>query len=121
MFSSKFSCLIVSFYVVFGNRIRCAAHWIVNLKYFDFFIMLIIGLSSIALAAEDPVEEHSRTNQILDKFDHAFTVVFAVEMILKIIDLGVLFHPGSYLREYWNIMDMIVVICAIFSFCFKYL
>lgn len=80
------------------NRIRCAAHWIVNLKYFDFFIMLIIGLSSIALAAEDPVIEHSETNQILDKFDHAFTAVFAVEMFLKIIDLGVLFHPGSYLR-----------------------
>lgn len=80
------------------NRIRCAAHWIVNLKYFDFFIMLIIGLSSIALAAEDPVDEHSKTNQILDKFDHAFTAVFAVEMFLKIIDLGVLFHPGSYLR-----------------------
>lgn len=80
------------------NRIRCAAHWIVNLKYFDFFIMLIIGLSSIALAAEDPVDEHSKTNQILDKFDHEFTAVFAVEMFLKIIDLGVLFHPGSYLR-----------------------
>lgn len=83
--------------------------------------MLIIGLSSMALAAEDPVDEHGKTNQILDKFDHAFTVVFAVEMFLKIIDLGVLFHPGSYLREFWNIMDAVVVICAIFSFGFKYL
>lgn len=60
--------------------------------------MLIIGLSSIALAAEDPVDEHSITNDYLDKIDHAFTAVFAVEMLLKIIDLGVLFHPGSYLR-----------------------
>lgn len=83
--------------------------------------MLIIGLSSIALAAEDPVVEHSETNQILDKFDHAFTAVFAVEMFLKIIDLGVLFHPGSYLRDLWNIMDAVVVVCAIFSFGFKYL
>lgn len=81
--------------------------------------MLVIGLSSIALAAEDPVDEKS--NEILDKFDHAFTAVFAVEMFLKIIDLGVLFHPGSYLREFWNIMDAVVVICAIFSFGFKYL
>lgn len=83
--------------------------------------MLIIGLSSIALAAEDPVDENSPTNQILDKFDHAFTAVFAVEMFLKIIDLGILFHPGSYLRELWNIMDALVVICALFSFGFKYL
>lgn len=83
------------------NRVRCAAHWIVSLKYFDIFIMVIIGLSSIALAAEDPVEEHSATNQFLDKLDHGFTAVFAVEMFLKIIDLGLLFHPGSYLREFW--------------------
>lgn len=82
--------------------------------------MVIIGLSSIALAAEDPVVEKSPRNQILDKFDHAFTAVFAVEMILKIIDLGILFHPGSYLREFWNIMDAVVVICAVFSFAIKF-
>lgn len=80
------------------SRVRCAAHWIVNLKYFDFFIMVNIGLSSIALAAEDPVNEHSTTNLYLDKIDHVFTAVFAVEMFLKIIDLGLIFHPGSYLR-----------------------
>lgn len=83
--------------------------------------MLIIGLSSIALAAEDPVDENSKTNEILDQLDHAFTVVFAVEMLLKMIDLGILFHPGSYLREFWNIMDAVVVMCAIFSFGFKYM
>ncbi|XP_031638409.1 voltage-dependent calcium channel type A subunit alpha-1-like isoform X2 [Contarinia nasturtii] len=102
------------------NSIRCAAHWIVNLKYFDFFIMLIIGLSSMALAAEDPVDEHSSRNQILNNFDHAFTAVFAVEMFLKIIDLGLLFHPGSYLRDIWNVMDAIVVVCALLSFGFSF-
>lgn len=58
-------------------------------------------------------------NQVLDKFDHGFTCVFAIEMILKIIDLGILLHPGSYLREFWNIMDAVVVLCAVFSFGFK--
>lgn len=113
--------IIVVYLFSFTNSIRCGAHWIVNLKYFDFFIMIIIGLSSIALAAEDPVVEKSERNQVLDKFDHAFTAVFAVEMILKIIDLGILFHPGSYLREFWNIMDAVVVICAVFSFCIKFM
>lgn len=59
-------------------------------------------------------------NQVLDKFDHAFTCVFAIEMILKIIDLGIICHPGSYLREFWNIMDAVVVLCAVFSFAFKF-
>lgn len=66
------------------GRIRRAAHWVVNLQYFDFFIMFVISLSSIALACEDPVEEKSYRNKILNMFDYAFTGVFTVEMILKV-------------------------------------
>ncbi|XP_045474273.1 voltage-dependent calcium channel type A subunit alpha-1 isoform X10 [Harmonia axyridis] len=100
------------------NSIRRGAHWVVNLRYFDFFIMIVICLSSMALAAEDPINEESTRNHILDQFDYAFTCVFAVEMFLKIIDLGIILHPGSYLREFWNIMDAVVVICALGSIAF---
>lgn len=98
--------------------VRRAAHWVVNLRYFDFFIMVVISLSSIALAAEDPVWEDAPRNRILNYFDYAFTGVFTIEMVLKIVDLGVILHPGSYLREFWNIMDAVVVICAMVSFAF---
>jgi hypothetical protein len=54
------------------------------MKYFDFFIMVVISLSSIALAAEDPVDEYSVRNKILEYFDYAFTCVFTIEMILKV-------------------------------------
>ncbi|XP_043195368.1 voltage-dependent calcium channel type A subunit alpha-1-like isoform X4 [Amphibalanus amphitrite] len=94
------------------NPIRCAAHWVVNLRYFDFFIMFVISLSSIALAAEDPVVEQSNRNKILNMFDYAFTGVFTVEMILKIVDQGIILHRCSYLRDFWNIMDALVVVCA---------
>ncbi len=46
--------------------------------------MFVITLSSIALAAEDPVNEKSPTNQFLEVVDYAFTGVFAVEMMLKV-------------------------------------
>ncbi|XP_041974497.1 voltage-dependent calcium channel type A subunit alpha-1 isoform X8 [Aricia agestis] len=101
------------------NPIRRGAHWVVNLRYFDFFIMVVICMSSVALAAEDPVVEESYRNKILNYFDYAFTGVFTVEMLLKIVDLGILFHPGAYLRDLWNIMDAAVVICAIVSFGFE--
>ncbi|KAG4066501.1 hypothetical protein HA402_007137 [Bradysia odoriphaga] len=97
------------------NPVRRGAHWIVNMKYFDFFIMFVIGLSSIALAAEDPVVEDSDINLVLNKVDYGFTAVFAVEMVLKVIDLGIICHPKSYLRDIWNVMDSVVVICAIVS------
>ena len=47
--------------------------------------MIIIVLSSIALAAEDPVEERSPRNKILTYFDYMFTTIFAVEMVLKVV------------------------------------
>ncbi|KAG4066428.1 hypothetical protein HA402_007064 [Bradysia odoriphaga] len=97
------------------NPVRRGAHWIVNMKYFDFFIMFVIALSSIALAAEDPVREKSPINDLLNNIDYGFTAVFAVEMVLKVIDLGIICHPKSYLRDIWNIMDSVVVICAIVS------
>ncbi|XKL62043.1 hypothetical protein PGB90_001876 [Kerria lacca] len=97
------------------NSVRRFAHWVVNLRYFDMFIMVVIILSSMALATEDPVDENSRRNKILNHLDHCFTGVFAVEMILKVIDLGIILHPGSYLREFWNFLDAIVVICALVS------
>ncbi|XP_058802800.1 voltage-dependent calcium channel type A subunit alpha-1 isoform X3 [Phymastichus coffea] len=100
------------------NPVRRGAHWVVNLRYFDTFIMVVITLSSIALAAEDPVYDKNPRNTILNYFDYAFTGVFTIEMILKIVDLGVILHPGSYLREFWNFMDAIVVVCAAVSFAF---
>ncbi|CAG0883530.1 unnamed protein product [Cyprideis torosa] len=65
------------------NPVRLATHWVVNLRYFDFFIMIVISMSSIALAAEDPIEEKSEWNRVLNYFDYAFTGVFTVEMLLK--------------------------------------
>lgn len=46
--------------------------------------MIVICASSIALAAEDPVDENSYSNKILNYFDYVFTGVFTVEMILKV-------------------------------------
>lgn len=66
------------------------------------FIMITIGLSSIALAAEDPVDEHSITNARLDQLDHVFTAIFAVEMFLKIIDLGLLWNSLVLNKIYYD-------------------
>ncbi|XP_074596871.1 calcium voltage-gated channel subunit cacophony isoform X2 [Brevipalpus obovatus] len=99
-----------------NNPIRRGAHYVVNLRYFDFIIMVVIFCSSIALACEDPVDEDSDWNEKLEVFDKAFTSVFAVEFLLKIIDQGVFLHPGSYCRDIWNIMDAIVVICALIGY-----
>lgn len=47
--------------------------------------MIVITASSIALAAEDPVNETSQHNIILNYFDYVFTGVFTIELILKVM------------------------------------
>eukprot|EP00095_Tigriopus_kingsejongensis_P005232 maker-scaffold1237_size53912-snap-gene-0.7 protein:Tk05232 transcript:maker-scaffold1237_size53912-snap-gene-0.7-mRNA-1 annotation:"hypothetical protein DAPPUDRAFT_333049" len=102
-----------------SNPIRIFIHGIVTFPFFDTFIMVIIIMSSIALAAEDPVQEQSERNHVLTYFDYVFTGIFAVEMVLKIIDLGFILHPGSYCRDVWNILDAVVVTCALVAFGFQ--
>ncbi|KAF5405898.1 Voltage-dependent calcium channel type A subunit alpha-1 [Paragonimus heterotremus] len=101
------------------NPVRRFCHFVVNLRFFDLFIMIVIASSSLALAAEDPVSEKSIRNCLLEYFDHAFTCVFAIEMLLKLIDLGVFLHPDSYCRDSWNLIDAAVVIGALISFIRK--
>ena len=73
--------------VIWLCSVRRFCHFVVNLRYFDLFIMIVICASSVALAAEDPVIEleHSFRNFVLNYFDYVFTCVFTIEMLLKVI------------------------------------
>ncbi|XP_043386360.1 voltage-dependent N-type calcium channel subunit alpha-1B isoform X7 [Chelonia mydas] len=101
------------------NPIRRLFHYIVNMRYFEMVILIVIALSSIALAAEDPVQAESPRNDALKYLDYIFTGVFTFEMVIKMIDLGLLLHPGSYFRDLWNILDFIVVSGALVAFAFS--
>ncbi|XP_035491079.2 voltage-dependent R-type calcium channel subunit alpha-1E isoform X8 [Scophthalmus maximus] len=99
-----------------SNPIRRICHYVVTLRYFEMSILLVIVASSIALAAEDPVCTSSDRNKVLRYFDYVFTGVFTFEMIIKMIDQGLILHDGSYFRDMWNILDFIVVVGALIAF-----
>ncbi|XP_077778257.1 voltage-dependent N-type calcium channel subunit alpha-1B isoform X4 [Podarcis muralis] len=101
------------------NPIRRLCHYIVNMRYFEMVILIVIALSSIALAAEDPVQAESPRNEALKYLDYIFTGVFTFEMVIKMIDLGLILHPGAYFRDLWNILDFIVVSGALVAFAFS--
>ncbi|XP_023556088.1 voltage-dependent N-type calcium channel subunit alpha-1B isoform X3 [Octodon degus] len=101
------------------NLLRRFCHYIVTMRYFEMVILVVIALSSIALAAEDPVRTDSSRNNALKYMDYIFTGVFTFEMVIKMIDLGLLLHPGAYFRDLWNILDFIVVSGALVAFAFS--
>uniref|UniRef100_A0A671YX65 Voltage-dependent N-type calcium channel subunit alpha n=1 Tax=Sparus aurata TaxID=8175 RepID=A0A671YX65_SPAAU len=101
------------------NPVRRLCHYIVTMRYFEMSILVVIAMSSIALAAEDPVWTNAPRNNVLKYLDYAFTGVFTFEMVIKMVDLGLLLHPGSYFRDLWNILDFIVVSGALVAFAFS--
>ncbi|XP_067392332.1 voltage-dependent L-type calcium channel subunit alpha-1C isoform X9 [Emydura macquarii macquarii] len=98
------------------NRFRLHCHRIVNDNIFTNLILFFILLSSISLAAEDPVRHYSFRNQILCYFDIVFTVIFTIEIALKMTAYGAFLHKGSFCRNYFNILDLLVVSVSLISF-----
>jgi voltage-dependent calcium channel L type alpha-1D len=68
----------------------------------------------VALALYDYSDRDSTTrrNQILDIAGTAFTGIFTAECVLKILGVGFIIHPKSYLRDGWNLIDFGVVIAG---------
>ncbi|XP_056660136.1 voltage-dependent L-type calcium channel subunit alpha-1D isoform X6 [Monodelphis domestica] len=98
------------------NPIRVGCHRLINHHIFTNLILVFIMLSSASLAAEDPIRSHSFRNIILGYFDYAFTAIFTVEILLKMTTFGAFLHKGAFCRNYFNLLDMLVVGVSLVSF-----
>eukprot|EP00286_Rhodomonas_abbreviata_P000788 CAMPEP_0181288586 /NCGR_PEP_ID=MMETSP1101-20121128/414_1 /TAXON_ID=46948 /ORGANISM="Rhodomonas abbreviata, Strain Caron Lab Isolate" /LENGTH=992 /DNA_ID=CAMNT_0023392723 /DNA_START=425 /DNA_END=3403 /DNA_ORIENTATION=+ len=47
--------------------------------------------------------------------DIVFTVIFLLEMVMKIISDGLFAHRHAYLRNPWNVLDCVIVAISLFS------
>uniref|UniRef100_A0A8C9S9V3 Voltage-dependent L-type calcium channel subunit alpha n=1 Tax=Scleropages formosus TaxID=113540 RepID=A0A8C9S9V3_SCLFO len=107
-----------SAFFIFGpqNKLRKLCHRIVNATTFTNFILLFILLSSISLAAEDPIDPKSFRNEVILAYaDIVFTSVFTIEIVLKMITYGAILHKGSFCRNSFNILDLLVVGVSLLS------
>lgn len=95
------------------NKMRIKFFQIISHRYFDRLILTLILLSTFRLILEtftpgDP--SYKLSYAYLDIF---FNICFVTEMILKIISYGFVVDDGSYLRDSWNQMDMLIVIFSL--------
>ncbi|XP_026187416.1 calcium channel, voltage-dependent, L type, alpha 1F subunit [Mastacembelus armatus] len=98
------------------NPIRVACHTLIHHHIFTNLILVFIILSSCSLAAEDPIRAHSFRNNILGYADYAFTSIFTVEILLKMTVHGAFLHQGSFCRNWFNLLDLLVVSVSLVSF-----
>uniref|UniRef100_A0AC35U5M9 Voltage-dependent L-type calcium channel subunit alpha n=1 Tax=Rhabditophanes sp. KR3021 TaxID=114890 RepID=A0AC35U5M9_9BILA len=101
------------------NSFRLFCNKIVNHSYFTNSVLVCILVSSAMLAAEDPLQVQSWRNNILNYFDYFFTTVFSIEISLKVIVLGLVVHKGSFCRNAFNLLDILVVAVSLISFVLK--
>ena len=83
------------------NPIRRATIFVVRHRYFDAFILIMILANSLALAisSNKPGFDSTNLGKGLAKADVYFLGVFALEMMLKWVALGVVLAPGTYFRN----------------------
>ena len=97
------------------NKFRIFCMKIIINKWFDRFILVIILLSTARLIADTFVKGYFFVFAF-EIVDAIFNIIFLLEAVFKICALGFILDEGSYLRDNWNRIDIIIVLCSIFDF-----
>ena len=98
------------------SAIRRTCFAIVDDKRFDALIMLCIVASSVLMAFESPkAMEDAAFAGALEVTDWCFTMLFTLEMLMKLTAFGVWLEErdGTYLRDAWNVIDGAIVLVGI--------
>uniref|UniRef100_A0AAQ6IKB6 Ion transport domain-containing protein n=1 Tax=Anabas testudineus TaxID=64144 RepID=A0AAQ6IKB6_ANATE len=104
-----------SFYVFAPeNRFRVFCLRMVLHRMFDNVILMFIFLSCIVIAMERPsIDPASIERLVLNVAGYVFSGVFLVEMLIKVVALGLLIGENSYCRSSWNVVDGLLVILSL--------
>jgi voltage-dependent calcium channel T type alpha-1G len=98
------------------NPIRQGCLYIIQHFLFHAFILMCIVLNSITLAMTQPaVTNPAGLDAFLSVMEYFFTVVFCLELVLRVIGLGFILHPHSYMRAPWNMLDFVIVVTSLVS------
>lgn len=93
------------------NRLRKVCKAIVEFKYYDMFVMVLIGISTLLLMLDNPLNDQESYKALaLEKIDMVITIAFVLESLINIVFLGLLFNgKDSYLKDNWNVLDFCIV------------
>jgi len=95
--------------------LRVIANKILVHRLFNNFIMLTILTNCFFMAYnfEDPVTKSNP--DWIDTVEKTFLAIYTVEMSIKMISRGFAVDSFTYLRDAWNILDIIIIFSAYFE------
>ncbi|XP_037399800.1 voltage-dependent T-type calcium channel subunit alpha-1G isoform X8 [Pygocentrus nattereri] len=109
---------VVFFYMKQTTRPRSWCLKMVCNPWFERASMLVILLNCVTLGMFHPCEDSdcdSERCKILEDFDDFIFAFFAVEMVIKMVALGI-FGKKCYLGDTWNRLDFFIVLAGMLEY-----
>eukprot|EP00198_Chlamydomonas_reinhardtii_P003576 XP_001692912.1 voltage-gated Ca2+ channel, alpha subunit [Chlamydomonas reinhardtii] len=98
------------------HPLRIAAAVLINHRWFDNVMLVVILASSATLAIDTPrLDKSSPLGHAVAILDIIFTSIFTLEMCIKLVAKGVVLHPHAYLRNGWDVLDGFIVLTSLLS------
>eukprot|EP01065_Artemidia_motanka_P018904 TRINITY_DN2230_c0_g2_i7.p1 TRINITY_DN2230_c0_g2~~TRINITY_DN2230_c0_g2_i7.p1 ORF type:complete len:3228 (+),score=877.55 TRINITY_DN2230_c0_g2_i7:150-9833(+) len=103
---------------------RKSCVYIIDHHLFDKTVLVLISLNALTLVLDErsipDLKDQTWLMTSLGVTEVAFQIAFTIEALLKILALGFVMHPNSYLRSYpdpiWNRMDFLIVIAGYLAY-----
>ena len=100
------------------NKDKLPRKWFIQMissPWFERVSMFVIIINCITLGMYKPCEDQPKCTSnrcfILEYLDHAIYIFFIIEMMIKIIAMG-LYGKNTYLSESWNILDFLIILAG---------
>ena len=75
----------------------------------------MIALNSLLLALDEPKLSDPYQRQTISSLLLIISIIFVIEMVVKIIVIGFYWGPRTYLKDNWNILDFIIVMFSVLT------
>eukprot|EP00698_Gefionella_okellyi_P022939 TRINITY_DN7700_c0_g1_i1.p1 TRINITY_DN7700_c0_g1~~TRINITY_DN7700_c0_g1_i1.p1 ORF type:complete len:2097 (+),score=441.12 TRINITY_DN7700_c0_g1_i1:85-6375(+) len=92
------------------NAVRRLCILLVSQWWFDWAAVAVIIVNSIVIAMYNPlIPDNWVYSQVLNYLDYVCLSLISLELVIRIVAVGLVMHPGAYLRDPWNIADVLVL------------
>lgn len=99
-FKYVFTCL--RYYIYYGCKVAAGS------PLFEVASLLVICTNCTILATDDPTKEG--LPYWIQCFNVVFQAIYTVELVMKMVAFGIVVPEGAFLRDVWNIADLLIVI-----------
>ena len=96
----------------YKNCLTRVCFYVVNSPIFNGFIMFVIMLNTFVLAMDQHPPLGQAVADLFKEANVAFTIIFTVEVVLKLVGLGV----TGYSADRFNLFDAVIVLISLVEF-----